>query len=125
MPQVTCKDIFAIYHVEPIDVSLCLKYVKPNHNLAATVPLSEQQVKLQFRKLAHAPCSTMEICRARFHRGNLQILLSMQFMGTEHPFKFWWNAHQYSDTTDILELLLDARVPITGGPDKFVQQLFQ
>ncbi|KAJ8019259.1 hypothetical protein HOLleu_42250 [Holothuria leucospilota] len=48
LPQVTCKDIFTIYHVEPIGASMCQENVKPNHNLAATVPLSKHQVKLQF-----------------------------------------------------------------------------
>ena len=128
LPPVTCSEVSILYRVKPVDVSLCSKLAKLNRNLAATTQLQERQITLQFKQLARASNSTMTVCRARFHMGHLQILLCMAFSQSDkkpmHAHRFWWQPSRYSDTSDILELLLDSRIPITGSPERFARRLF-
>lgn len=128
LPPVTCSEVSILYRVEPVDISLCSKFAKSNRNLAATTQLQERQITLQFKQLARASNSSMTVCRARFHMGHLQILLCMAFSQSDkkpmHAHRFWWQPSLYSNTSDILEILLDSRIPITGSPERFSRRLF-
>lgn len=128
LPPVTCYEVFILYRVKPVDISLCSKFAKSNRNLAATTQLQERQITLQFKQLARASNSTMTVCRARFHMGHLQILLCMAFSQSDkkpmHAHRLWWQPSRYSNTSDILEILLDSRIPITGSHERFSRRLF-
>ena len=128
LPSVTSSEVSVLYRVDPVDVSLCLQFAKSNRNLAASKPLQERQITLQCKQIAQASNMNMTVCRARFYMGHLQILLCLNFSHSDgkpmHAHRFWWQPSHYSNTGDILEVLLDSRVPITGSPDRYARRLF-
>lgn len=131
LPSVTAEQVSCLCQTDAADLTPHLDNVSENSGLAVPFVLNQRQLEQQLQLVMQAPSDGyMEIHRARFKAGNLQILTSVPIKnadtGTEtSPYKFWLHIDKYPELATVGEqVLLDKKIPVCGTPKKILYRLY-
>ncbi len=109
---------------DPVDITQYMTHITENSGLAAPFKLSETQQTNLLQRLLEAPAegSQVNIHRARFKAGNLQVLLSHENKSRNE--RYWWNISNYPDCHSLSEdIVMHSKLKCSGGPRKFYSNL--
>ena len=127
LAPVTPRQVSVLRQIEPVDLSPYVMNMSQNKGLAAPSPLSGKQLEKQLDLLLEAPSENVpvQLCRARFHAGNLEVLVSMEKAKENNSkYNYWWKVHRYPEAQSLLtEILVERKVPCTGTPHGFIKKL--
>ena len=121
LPEVTRETVLCLSYTDPLCIQPYLEACEHNKGLAFPYPLKHDEYLKQFNLLSKTPKGDLEILRARYKLGQLQVLLSLD---PEKKSTFWWNVGQYSDTHNIMNYLMENNIRMTGSPEKLHLALF-
>ena len=123
--ELNCFDnqVMILGNTESVDISGHLANANANNGFAAPCQLNSVQQERLLAALENAPtASEVEVTRARFKAGTLQLLVSMPM--TKGKYQYWWSPDLYPDSLPIVENVLGNQLLMcTGSPNKFVNRL--
>ena len=125
LAPVTPEQVAVLRQTEPVDTAPYVINMTQNKGLAAPVPMSNKQLEKQLGLLMEAPSDRVPITvlRARFHSGNLEVLVSIE-KASDKEYMYWWKVDRYPDAQRLVEnILIERMVPCTGTPQGFIKRL--
>ncbi|KAJ8048712.1 hypothetical protein HOLleu_01137 [Holothuria leucospilota] len=88
LPEVTRETVLCLSYTDPVCIQPYLEACEHNKGLAFPYLLKHEEYLKQFKLLSKAPKGDLEILRARYKLGQLQVLLSLD---PGKKSSFWWN----------------------------------
>ena len=126
-PPVTPGQVTMLRQTEPIDLEPYILNMTQNHGLAAPTKLGEKEKEKLLKLLIEAPKNEdkVKLCKARFHFGDLEVLVSIPNCSNKGEYRYWWKVGMYPDTQPTIEsVLINGKLTCTGTPRKFNKRLY-
>ena len=126
LPDIKSDEILYTALTDAVEIAPYLKNRVNNGGLAIPEAIEQDRFFQQIGDICDkASYETMEVKRARYKLGSLQVLMTLA-SSNEHSGKqtFWWNVNRYANTEEIENFLMENKVMITGNPKKMCLKLF-
>lgn len=125
VPSFNSNQVLFLGETHPVDLSLYLTHVNENRGLAAPCQLDESKQSQLLKCLLKAPADETEINlhRARFKAGNLQVLVSHELHNKTD--RYWWDVSKYPDCVELArQVMTDSKLKCSGTPRNFYRNLY-